>query len=68
MKENLRTLNSEFEKIKLEHDYLSSSEKLLEYQSLYFDDELIQKNIQNIKVYKINKEEKIIHNLKITKE
>ena len=43
-KENLRTLNSEFEKIKLEYDYLSSAERLLEYQSQYFEDELIQKN------------------------
>ena len=68
LKENLRTLNSEFEKIKLEHDYLSSSEKLLEYQSLYFEDDLIQKNIQNIKIYEIKKEEKIIQDLKITKE
>jgi hypothetical protein len=68
LKENLRVLKSEFEKIKLEHDYLSSSEKLLEYQSLYFEDELIQKDIQNIKVYEINKEKKIIYNLKITKE
>ena len=68
LKENLRVLKSEFEKIKLEHDYLSSSEKLLEYQSLYFEDELIPKNIQNIKVYKIKKEKKIIQDLKITKE
>lgn len=68
LKENLRVLSSEFDKIKLEHDYLSSSEKLLEYQSLYFEDELIQKDIQNIKVYEINKEKKIIYNLKITKE
>ena len=68
LKENLRVLSFEFEKIKLEHDYLSSSEKLLEYQSLYFEDELIQKNIENIKVYKIKKEEKIIKDLKITKE
>ena len=68
LKENLRVLSSEFEKIKLEHDYLSSSEKLLEYQSLYFEAELIQKDIQNIKVYKIKKEEKIIQDLKITKE
>ena len=67
LKENLRVLNSEFEKIKLEHDYLSSSEKLLKYQSLYFEDELIQKDIQNIKVYEIKKEEKIILDLKITK-
>tara|TARA_B110000008_G_C16799739_1_gene496211 strand:+ start:247 stop:549 length:303 start_codon:yes stop_codon:yes gene_type:complete len=67
LKENLRVLSFEFEKIKLEHDYLSSSEKLLEYQSLYFEDELIQKNIQNIKVYTISKEEKKIQDLKITK-
>ena len=68
LKEDLRVLSSEFEKVKLEHDYLSSSERLLEYQSLYFEDELIQKDIQNIKIYKINKKEKIIKNLKITKE
>tara|TARA_Y100000816_G_scaffold98270_1_gene68431 strand:- start:694 stop:996 length:303 start_codon:yes stop_codon:yes gene_type:complete len=67
LKENLRILNSEFEKIKLEHDYLSSSEKLLEYQSSYFENELIQKDIQNIKIYKIQNEEKIIQNLKIIK-
>ena len=68
LKENLRVLNFEFEKIKLEHDYLSSSEKLLEYQSLYFEDELIQKNIQNIKVYQIRKGEKKFQDLKITKQ
>ena len=65
VRENLRVLNSEFEKIKLEHDYLSSAEKLLEYQSLYFEDELVQKNIENIKIFKIKN--KIIQDLKITK-
>ena len=68
VRENLRVLNSEFEKIKLEHDYLSSAEKLLEYQSQYFEDELIQKNIENIKIFKIQDKEKKIQNLKITKE
>ena len=67
-KENLRVLNSEFEKIKLEHDYLSSSEKLLEFQSQYFEDELIQKNIENIKVFKTKNKDKKIENLKIIKE
>ena len=52
VKENLRFLNSKFKKIKLEHDYLSSAEKLLEFQNLYFDSELIKKDIQEIK--KIN--------------
>ncbi|MDB4154003.1 cell division protein FtsL [Candidatus Pelagibacter sp.] len=66
VKENLRVLNSEFEKIKLEHDYLSSAEKLLKFQSLYFEDELVQKNIENIKIFKTKN--KIIQDLKITKE
>ena len=66
VRENLRILNSEFEKIKLEHDYLSSAEKLLEYQFLYFEDELIRKNIENIKIFKIK--DKTIQDLKIKKE
>ena len=48
-KENLRILNKEFEKVKLEFDYLSSSEKLLEYQRLYFENELNKKDISEIK-------------------
>ena len=48
-KENLRILNKEFEKAKLEFDYLSSAEKLLEYQSLYFEKELNKKDISEIK-------------------
>ena len=68
LKENLRVLNSEFEKNKLEHHYLSSSEKLLEYQTLYFEDELIQKDIENIKVFKIQNHNKEIRDLKIIKE
>ena len=47
-KENIRVLNSEFENVSLEYDYLSSSERLLEYQSQYFEDELIQKNINKL--------------------
>ena len=35
--------------MKLEFDYLSSAEKLLEYQSLYFENELNKKNISEIK-------------------
>ena len=68
VKENLRVLSSEFEKVKLEHDYLSSSDKLLEFQSQFFEDELIQKNIENIKVFKIQNKDKKIQDLKITKE
>ena len=49
IKENIRSLKKDFENIKLEYDYLSSAEKLLEFQNLYFDDELVKKNIQEIK-------------------
>ena len=68
VKENIRVLKSEFENISLEYDYLSSAEKLLEYQSLYFEDELIQKNINNIKIYNILDDKKKIQNFKIIKE
>ena len=67
-KENLRILNSKFEKIKLEYDYLSSSEKLMEYQLLYFEEELVQKKIENIKILNETNESKIIKDLKIIRE
>ena len=68
VRENLRVLNSDYENILLEHNYLSSAEKLLEYQALYFEDELLQKNIQNIKIYKIKSNKNEIQDLKIIKE
>ena len=52
IKENIRSLKKDFESIKLEYEYLSSAEKLLEFQNLYFDNELVKKDIQKIK--KIN--------------
>ena len=67
-KENIRVLNSEFENVSLEYDYLSSAERLLEYQSQYFDDELIQKNINDIKIYNISDDINKIQNFKIIKE
>ena len=68
VKESLRVLSSEFEKIKLEHDYLSSSEKLLEFQSQFFEDELVQKDITNIKVFNFENKNKKIRDLKIIRE
>ena len=68
LKENIRVLNSELEKIKLEFDYLSSSDKLLEFQSLYFENDLVQKKIENIKVIKTINGDKKIQDLKIIKD
>ena len=67
-KENIRVLKSEFENVSLEYDYLSSAEKLIEYQSLYFEDDLIQKNINNIKIYNISNGINKIQNFKIIEE
>ncbi len=52
--ENLRSLRSEYENIKLEYEYLSSAEKLMEFHDLYFDGELTQKKFEEIKF--INKD------------
>ena len=68
VKENIRVLKSEFENTSLEYDYLSSAEKLLEYQFLYFEDELIQKNINDIKIYNISDSTKKIRDFKIVKD
>tara|TARA_X000000368_G_C22617236_1_gene530668 strand:+ start:255 stop:557 length:303 start_codon:yes stop_codon:yes gene_type:complete len=67
IKENIRVLKSEFENVSLEYDYLSSAEKLIEYQSLYFEDELIQKRIKDIKTYNILDHTKKIKDFKIIK-
>ena len=50
--ENIRGFIKDLEIIKLEHDYLSSTEKLLELQKLYFEDQLIKKDIKEIKIIK----------------
>ena len=68
VKENIRVLKSEFKNVSLEYDYLSSAERLLEYQSQYFEDELIQKNINDIKIYNISDDLNKIQNFKIIKE
>ena len=67
-KESVRVLKSDLENIQLEYDYLSSADKLLEYQSLYFENDLIQKNIKDIKIYNISKNLKKIQDFKIIKE
>ena len=67
-KENIRGLKKDFENIKLEHDYLSSAEKLLEFQVMYFDDELVKKDIKNIKIINEAMNNLTIEQFKITDE
>ena len=66
--ENLRGLKKDFANLKLEHDYLSSAEKLLELQNSYFDDELSKKNIQDIKVIDKSANKIEIKNFKLINE
>ena len=67
-KENIRGLKKDFENIKLEHDYLSSAEKLLEFQVMYFDDELVKKDIKNIKIISESMNNLMIEQFKLTDE
>ena len=66
--ENLRGLKKDFANLKLEYDYLSSAEKLLELQNSYFDDELSKKNIQDIKVIDKSANKIEIKNFKLINE
>jgi cell division protein FtsL len=51
--ENIRSLKNELGDVLLEYNYLSSPEKLLDYQANYFENDLIRLDI--IKIKKITK-------------
>ena len=53
IKENLLFLENTFKDTKLEFDYLSSSEKLLEYQKQFFENSLQKKSLQELKALEI---------------
>ena len=65
-KENLNSLRREFENIKLEFEYLSSAKKLHEFKNLFFDEELVQREINEIKTIKITTDQIIINQLRLT--
>ena len=68
VRENIQILEKEYENIKLEFDYLSSAEKLLDLKNLYFDDSLIKKDIQEIKVINLIQDNIEIGELKFINE
>ena len=65
LKENISDLNLELDNVKLEFDYLSSSEKLLSYQNLYFENKLTLKNINEIEIIDFTKEKILTNDIKI---
>ena len=66
LRENILFLENRLNDSKLEFDYLSSSEKLLEYQKLYFENLLIKKSLKELKTLKIIDKELIISELNIS--
>ena len=68
VKEDIRISKKQFENIKLEYDYLSSAERLIELQNLYFENKLIKKDIQNIKTINSNKKFLELEKFKFTNE
>ena len=65
IQENLLFLEERFKDSKLEFNYLSSSEKLLEYQRLYFENALIKKTLADLKILKVTDNGIITDDLKI---
>lgn len=65
LRENILDLNLELDNVQLEFDYLSSPEKLISYQNLYFENKLTQKRINEIEIIDLTREKIITNNLKI---
>jgi hypothetical protein len=63
IKENIKSLKTDLGDIKLEYDYLSSPEKLTEYKSQYFLDDLIRIDIIKIKKISTNNNDLQIMNI-----
>ena len=64
LKEDLRLLRDNHELELLEHNYLSSPKKLLEYQKKYFETELIPIEKKNIIEVEFNEENILVKNAK----
>ena len=66
LKENISDLNLELDNMKLEFDYLSSAEKLINYQNLYFENKLTQKSINEIEIINFTENKILTNDVKIT--
>lgn len=59
-RENIRISKKELSDLILEYNYLSSAEKLMQYQTKFFEEELIQKKLEDFQVIENNIEIKKI--------
>jgi hypothetical protein len=60
--ENIRVLNAHLGDVLLEYNYLSAPKKLFQYQSQYFENDLMQIDIADIKIISENGNQVIIKN------
>ena len=65
VKESLKNYENELGDTRLEFEYLSSTEKLLKYQSQFFEKDLIQRDINNIKTIIKKKNNLLINDFNI---
>ncbi len=63
LKKDIRLLENKYELVILEHNYLSSPKKLLEYQKRFFENELSPIDIQNMKKIEFKNEEILIEKI-----
>ena len=59
-KENIRLLKDKYELVLLDYNFLSSPEKLMDYQRKYFDNELLEIDVREINKISINKNNLIV--------
>ena len=62
-KENSRILQDKYELVMLEYNYLTSPKKLMEYQKKYFDNELLEADIESLNMIEIKNKEIIINKI-----
>ena len=68
LKEDIRILRNQYEMVLLDHNFLSSPNRLLEYQKNYFENELVPIDIQNMNQLEFNDKAIVIKKLVENKE
>ena len=63
LKEDIRLLTNQYELVLLDHNFLSSPARLLEYQKNFFENELVPIDIQNVNQLEFNDKEFFIKKL-----
>ncbi len=67
-KENIRALENRFELVLLDYNFLTSPKKLMEYQSTFFENNLIQLNINELNILETLEDITLNKSLKINNE